>query len=120
MRHKSRYITLVGFKNLAETDVFNIDTVLKLVKEPKNKYDSEAIYVEIRHAGKVAYVANSVDTVVRGTMSAGRLYDKFDDIGFAEVKFMTDDIIIARLISEKRIQELKDDPESDVYYLLGD
>lgn len=120
MTHRSRYITLVGFKNFSGSKVFDIGTIIKLVKEPKNKFDTEAIYVEVRHVGKAAYVANSIYTVVKGTMSAGRVYDRFNEITFAEVKFIKDDMIIARLLSEKRIKKLKNDPESDLYYLLGD
>ena len=120
MSRKEKYITLVGFKNLAGSKVFKIGTIMKLVKEPDNDFDTEAIYAEIRHVGKAAYVANSTHTVVKGTMSAGRLYDKFDEIGFAKVKFISENLIIAKILSEKRIAKLKDDPESDVYYLLGD
>lgn len=120
MRYRTRYITLVGFKNLSGTKVFDIGTITKLIKEPTNKFDSEAIYAEVRHVGKAAYVANSVYTVVKGTMSAGRLYDKFNEVTFAEIRFIKDDVIIAKLISEKRINKLKKDPESDIYYLIGD
>ena len=35
----------------------------------------------MRHAGQVAYVSNSTNTVIRGTMSAGRIYDKILDEG---------------------------------------
>ena len=119
MRHTNRYITLVGFNKLSGSQVFDIGTITKLVKEPKNKFDTEAIYAEIRHVGKAAYVANSVYTVVKGTMSSGRLYDRFDDETFAEVKFIKDDIIIAKVLSEDKIRKLKKDPESDIYYLMG-
>lgn len=120
MRHKNKYITLVGFKNLSGPQVFDIGTIIKLAKEPKNKYDTEAIYIEVRHVGKAAYVANSVYTVVKGTMSGGRLYDKFDEETFAEIRFMKDDVIIAKLLSDNKINQLKKDPESDIFYLMGE
>lgn len=49
---------------------------VKLVKEPDNEYDQEAIQVKIKGLGKVGYVANSSYTVKGKSMSAGRLYDK--------------------------------------------
>ena len=52
------------------------------------KYDNETI----------AYVANSVSTVVKGTMSAGRIYDKFNNDGKVEIIFV-DNQIIAKLIT---------------------
>ena len=45
---------------------------VKLVKEPDNEYDQEAIQVKIKGLGKVGYVANSSYTVKGKSMSAGR------------------------------------------------
>ena len=49
---------------------------VKLVKEPDNEYDKEAIKVEMPGIGHIGYVANSPYTVVGESYSAGRLYDK--------------------------------------------
>ncbi len=38
---------------------------VKLVKEPDNEYDKEAIQVKIKGLGKCGYVANSPYTVKR-------------------------------------------------------
>ena len=45
---------------------------MKLVKEPDNEYDKEAIRVELDGLGLVGYVANSPGTVQGESMSAGR------------------------------------------------
>ena len=50
-----------------------------LKKEPDNKYDHEAIQVKVPGLGVIGYVANSVQTVLGESYSAGRLYDKIDD-----------------------------------------
>lgn len=47
---------------------------------------------------KSMYVANSVNTVVRGTRSAGRIYDKFDLAARAQVVFVTKRSAIARVV----------------------
>lgn len=44
------------------------------------------------------YVANSTSTVVRGTSSAGRIYDKFDGKARARVLFIFHKTAIARIV----------------------
>ena len=48
---------------------------VKLIKEPDNEYDKEAIRVELKGLGKIGYVANSPYTVIGESKSAGRMYD---------------------------------------------
>ena len=61
---------------------------VRLVKEPDNEYDREAIRVEMTGLGQIGYVANSVNTVLGESMSAGRLYDKMGDVAGGTVKFV--------------------------------
>lgn len=61
---------------------------VKLVKEPDNEYDQEAIQVKIKGLGKVGYVANSSYTVKGKSMSAGRLYDKIGKKAKAKIVFI--------------------------------
>ena len=44
------------------------------------------------------YVANSINTVVRGTSSAGRIYDKFEKTARARVLFVFHKTAIARVV----------------------
>ena len=60
---------------------------VKLVKDPDNEYDNEAIRVELEGLGLVGYVANSPRTVVGESFSAGRLYDKIEDTAEGTVLF---------------------------------
>lgn len=50
------YITLVSMRHFFGVKPFKKDGILKLIKEKDNNYDDEAIKVEMRHAGQVAYV----------------------------------------------------------------
>ena len=84
---------------------FNIGTVLKLVKEPENEYDSEAIKVIMPIIGTVGYVGNSISTVYQGTVSAGRLYDRFDDYIYACVVFVTRASVIASIVEKEEIED---------------
>ena len=101
------YITLVGFNQFHGMKPFKINSLLKLVKDPN-----------MRYAGQVAYVANSTRTVIKGTMSGGRLYDKILDTDFAQVKFISNDSIIAKILTDDEIEELKKDPENDINFIL--
>lgn len=111
------YITITAFQKMHGSKPLKIDGIVKLVKEPENKYDTEAIACEMRYFGKIGYVANSTNTVVKGSMSAGRLYDKINDEYFAKIKFITESIAIAKVLtSDEYIAEVEN-PESDVHYL---
>ena len=82
---------------------------VNLVKEPNNPADNEAIEVhclrdqpgakigQLEKSGKFGYVANSVQTKANGTWSAGRLYDKIEDLTQATVLFIKENCIIAEV-----------------------
>ena len=116
MAGQELYTTIVGLKNYEGSKVFKIGSIVKLVKEPDNDYDMEAIACEIKYIGKTGYIANSTRTVTKGTMSAGRIYDKINDISFCEVKFVSSDAVIAKVLSDEEIVELQNENPDDCFY----
>ena len=116
MSEQELYTTIVGLKNYEGSKVFKIGAIVKLIKEPDNEYDLEAIACEIKYIGKTGYLANSVSTVTKGTMSAGRIYDKIKDISFCEVKFVSNDSVVAKVLSEEEIKELQKENPDDSFY----
>jgi hypothetical protein len=64
---------------------------LLLKKEHDNTYDDEAIAVYTKLGNKIGYVANSVHSVCRGTDSAGRIYDKFEEEIECTVRFIAEE-----------------------------
>lgn len=111
------YITVTAFENMHGAKPLKINGIVKLVKEPENPYDTEAIACEIRHFGKIGYVANSTRTVVKGSMSAGRLYDKITEEYFAKIQFITGNTAIAKVLSSDEYIIEVENPESDIHYL---
>lgn len=111
------YITITALHKFHGAKPLKIDAIVKLVKEPDNKYDTEAIACEMRYFGKIGYVANSTHTVVKGCMSGGRLYDKINDEYFAKIKFVTDSVAIAKVLTSEEYVAEVENPESDVHYL---
>lgn len=111
------YITVIAFKNMHDSKPLKLNGIIKLLKEPENKYDTEAIACEMRYFGKIGYVANSTDTVIRGCMSSGRVFDKINDEYYAKIKFIYHNLAIAKILtSDEFISEIEN-PESDVHYL---
>ena len=111
------YITIQTFNNLHGSKPLVLDGIVKLIKEPTNKYDTEAIACEMRHFGKIGYISNSTQTVIKGTMSSGRLFDKITDEYFAKIKFITGNTAIAKVLSSEEFIKEVENPESDVHYL---
>ena len=99
---KKIYFTIAGTNFYHGKDFFEKDMKVKLVKEPDNEYDKEAIKVELKPLGTIGYVANSVKTVIGECYSAGRLYDKIEDTAKAEICFVTPRGIIAKVKKPKK------------------
>lgn len=112
------YATVVGINNYKGNQVFKLKSIVKLIKEPENDYDTEAIMCELKYIGKTGYIANSTKTVIKGTMSAGRIYDKIEDVSFAEVKFIANDSVIAKILTAEEIDELLKANENDEFFKL--
>ena len=73
--------------------------VLTLKKDINNEFDDEAIIALNENNFKCGYVANSVSSVVRGTYSAGRIYDLIKENNTCKVKFIAleSNFLIAQL-----------------------
>lgn len=82
------FITITGTSHYLGDDFLKKGTRVTLIKDPDNKYDHEAIRVEMEGLGKIGYVANSTYTVLGESFSAGRLYDKIGDKAVAKVKYI--------------------------------
>lgn len=99
---KNKYITITGLRHYYGNGVFEIGDKVKCVKDRDNFYDAEAIEVKLPKFGRVGYVANSANTVKKGTMSAGRLYDKVGDTFYAKVMFVDGYSAIAKVKEKKK------------------
>ena len=97
---EDRYDT--GLKFHFGSKPFEVGQKVKLVKEPDNEYDSEAIKAELPGLGCAGYVANSPHTVLGDCISAGRLYDKIGDSATAKVVYVLDNAVVCKVkIAEK-------------------
>lgn len=92
------YVTVVGGDFFKESKRLQVGEIVRFVKDYENEYDDEAIAVEMIGIGQVGYVANSTNTVARGTKSAGRIYDTFDDYSYGIVRFILKGNAIVKLL----------------------
>jgi len=95
-------LTITGFSKTYGLIPFEEGQIIYLKKETENSYDAEAIVAHLPYIGNVGYVANNPRSVIRGTMSAGRLYEHFDTEAVAKVMFITGKQVICRLLSAKK------------------
>ena len=82
------FFTITGVNHYYGKEFIEPDMPVKLVKDPENEFDSEAIKVEMEGLGQVGFVANSPYTVEGKSYSAGRLYDKIGDTAEGTVKYV--------------------------------
>ncbi len=97
------FITINHLDDFDSTEFLRVGQELHLKKDHNNPYDDEAILVFDSREKKIGYVANSVSTVCRGTCSAGRVYDRFEEETDAVVRFVAgeSDFVIAEIVSIK-------------------
>ena len=95
------YFTIAGTSHHFGQEFFEPKMEVKLVKEPDNEYDKEAIRVELEGLGLVGYVANSPYTVQGESMSAGRLYDRMGETSTGVVKYVLPQGVLCELLEEQ-------------------
>lgn len=110
---KTYFITITGISHYYGRKPFEIGRVIKLIKEPDNEYDKEAIVAFLPFIDKIGYVANSTNTVYDGTISAGRLYDKIEDYAYAKVMFVTHSSVIALVLDKDDVEKEEDEDDNE-------
>lgn len=108
---KRIFFTITGTNHYYGQEFFKPDMAVKLIKEPDNEADREAIRVELEGLGKVGYVANSPYTVTGECYSAGRLYDKIGDTAEGTVLYVLPKGVLCFLNKTGRTESLHDDPQ---------
>ena len=94
------FFTITGINYRYGTKFFEPGQTVTLKKEPDNEYDREAIKVEMEGLGQVGWVANSVNTVLGESFSAGRLYDKIGETAAGEVLYVLPQGVVCTLKEE--------------------
>ena len=104
---KKIYFTITGTNHRYGMKFFEPKQEVRLVKEPDNEFDKEAIKVEMEGLGHVGYVANSPYTVQGESISAGRMYDRIGDTAKGIVKYVLPQGILCELVLESKGDEIE-------------
>ena len=115
----ARFITITGLNHYYGKKPFEVGRVFKIIKEPDNDYDDEAICAFLPFIDKIGYVANSTNTVYQGTVSAGRIYDKIDDYAYARTMFITHSSFIALVLDKNDVEESDTDISKNIEFDLN-
>lgn len=91
------FFTIAGCDHYFGSEFMEKGMKVKLLKEPDNEFDKEAIQVKIKGLGKVGYVANSPFTVKGESMSAGRLYDRIGNKSKGKIVFVVDGGVVCKI-----------------------
>ena len=91
------YITINHLDDYNGLSNIKVGDDLILRKDEDNLYDDEAIAVYNKDEIKIGYVANSTDTVARGTYSAGRIYDSLRQDQTCRICFIINEVLIGQL-----------------------
>ena len=97
---KDVLITITGLGYRYGTEFLKKGMKVKLVKEPDNEHDAEAVRVEYPGLGKIGYVANSTKTVIGESYSAGRLYDRIGKKAKAKVLIVLENAVICKVLKK--------------------
>ena len=111
----ARFITITGLNHYYGKKPFEIGRVFKIIKEPDNDYDDEAICAFLPFIEKIGYVANSTNTVYQGTVSAGSIYDKIDDYAYAKTMFITHSSVVAIVLDKDDVENSDDDKSENEF-----
>lgn len=95
-----KLVTITGLCHYYGAEPFEKGQKVRLVKEPDNHFDREAIRAELPGLGKVGYVANSPYTVQGECLSAGRLYDRIEEKAWAKVLYILPQGIVCKVQKE--------------------
>lgn len=100
-------ITITGMHHYCTEEIIDRGFILRCEKEPDNEKDHEAIFCALPVIKKIGYVANNTFTVLNGTQSAGRIYDKVGDIFYVEVLMKINGKAIAKVLhdDEKKLEK---------------
>lgn len=99
------YFTIAGTSHHYGTEFLEPNMEVKLIKEPDNEHDKEAIKVEMPGLGLIGYVANSHFTVLGESMSAGRIYDKIGDTAVGKVMYVLPQGVLCEMMLEENEKE---------------
>ena len=95
------YVTITGASHFLGIEALKPGRKVYFIKDKENEYDEESIKVQSDTGATLGYVANSVNTVAKGTHSAGYVYNSFADQTEATILFTVKGVALAQINNKK-------------------
>ena len=100
---KRFYITITDMARYYGRAPFEVGVIMKLSKNRSNGAEQFDIRVTMPLIGTVGRVASSPLEVAGGTQSAERIYNNIGKVAYAQIMFITDTCVIAKVLSAKEV-----------------
>ncbi len=97
------YITITDMDNYYGKAPFEVGTIMRLTKNHRKEAENFDIRVTMPLLGTLGIVAVSSLKVAKGTVSAKSIYKQMGEFAYAEIMFVTDSCVIAKVLSPDEV-----------------
>lgn len=97
------YVTIAETGKYYGKFPFKAGEIVKISKDRANGR-RRSIRVTLPLLGIVGYLAPEGETLVEGTMGANKIYDKIGNFAYAQVMFVSDFLVIAKVLLRKEVE----------------
>jgi hypothetical protein len=98
------YVTIAETGKYYGKIPFKSGEIVKISKEKANGR-RRSIRVTLPLLGIVGYLAPEGATLVEGTIGADKIYDKIGNYAYAQVMFVSDFVVIAKVLLPKEVEK---------------
>ena len=95
------YVTIAETGKYYGKTPFNVGGIVKLSKERKNECDN----VTLPLLGVIGCLAPEGDSLVQVTMGVNKIYDMLGKHAYAQILFVSDFTVIAKILRTKDVEE---------------
>lgn len=98
------YVTITEIGKYYGNFPFRAGGIVKISKERSNARHRE-IRVTLPMLGIVGYVAKDSEKKADGTLGANKIYGKIGNFAYAQIMFVLDYMVIAKVLSAKEVEK---------------
>ena len=116
MADKELYTTIVGLKNYEGNKVFKIGSIVRLSRNLTMIKTWRPLPARTNILEKQVTLQTALRQLPRELWVQAESNDKIGDVSYCEVKFVSRDSVIAKVLSDEKIDELKKDNVEDTFF----
>lgn len=101
---ESFYIMICNLGKYYGPSPFKVEEIVKLSKTCGNGGDPYEIRATLPMLGTIGTVATGKEKTVKGTTDARQIYKKIGNFAYAQIVFVTEEAVIAKVLSPKEVK----------------